>query len=78
MLAMTTIGTMSAGRRRRDVSGIVSNIVLAAATLAIGVVGQVESPVALIVVIATLCLAQLRVSLAGAFPTDRLGPAASL
>jgi low temperature requirement protein LtrA len=78
MLAMTTIGTMSAGRRRRDVFGIVSNIVLAGATLAIGVVGQVESPVALIVVVATLCLAQLRVSLGGALPTDRLGPAASL
>ena len=78
MLAMTTIGTTSAGRRRPEVSGIVSNIVLAAATLAIGVVGQVESPVALIVVMATLCLAQLRVSLAGVLPTDRLGPAASL
>jgi hypothetical protein len=77
MLAMTTIGAMSVGRRR-DAFAIVTNILLAASTLALGVLGYVESPVAAMVLIATLCLTQLRVSLAGVVPTKRLGHAASL
>jgi len=63
MLAMTAIGATSAGRRRHGFSGITNNILFAAATLTLGTVGRFESPVALITMIAALCLAQLAVSL---------------
>ena len=76
MLAMTAIGAASAGGRRNDSFGIMQNVALAAATLAIGLVGHFGSPVGLIVVIAALCLAQLGVSLAGAPSTGSLAHAA--
>ncbi|MGH8637291.1 MAG: low temperature requirement protein A [Burkholderiales bacterium] len=65
MLAMTTIAAASAGRWRPWSFGVMQNLALAAATLAIGIVGHFESPLALIVLIAALCLAQLGVSLTG-------------
>ena len=67
MLAMTAIGATSAGRQRSGSSSVTQNLVLAAATLTIGIVGQFESPVVLIITIAGLCLAQLWVSLTRAF-----------
>lgn len=63
MLAMTIICATSVGRRRPAWFGVVQNVALAAATLAIGIVGRFESPLALIVLIVTLCLAQLGVAL---------------
>ena len=65
MLAMTAIGAASPGRRRPTSFRVVQNVGLAAATLAIGMVGHLESPLVLIVLIATLCLAQLGVALNG-------------
>jgi low temperature requirement protein LtrA len=65
MLAMTTIGATSAGRRRPTSYGVVQNVGLAGATLAIGIVGHFESPLVMIALIVTLCLAQLGVSLTG-------------
>lgn len=65
MVAMTTIGAISAGRRRHDAFATMKNLGIAASTLAIGALGRVESPVTLIIVICALCLAQLRVSVAG-------------
>jgi low temperature requirement protein LtrA len=63
MLAMTAIGTASAGRQRSGSSDVIENLLLAAAMLAIGIFGHIDSPVVLIIVIAGLCLAQLGVSL---------------
>jgi hypothetical protein len=66
MLAMTAIGATSAGGQRRGSSSVTRNLMLAAATLTIGIVGQLESPVVLINTIAALCIAQFAVSLARA------------
>ncbi len=65
MLALTAIGATSSGRQRSGSSRVSQNLLLAAATLAIGIAmaGRVASPVVLIVTMATLCLAQLAVSL---------------
>jgi low temperature requirement protein LtrA len=63
MLAMTTIGATSSGERRPTSFGIMQNVALAAATVATGIVGHLESPLALILLIVALCLAQLGVSL---------------
>ena len=76
MVAMTAIGAASAGRGRHDSFRIMQNVALAAAMLAIGVFGHLGSPVALIIVIAALCLAQLSVSLAGTSSTGSLAHAA--
>lgn len=72
MLAMTTIGATSAGRRRPTSFGVMQNVGLAVATLAIGIVGHFESPLVLILLIVTLYLAQLGVVL------NRRSSAASL
>lgn len=69
MLAMTTIGATSSGERRPTSLGIAQNVALAAATLPIGILGHLESPLALIVLIVALCLAQLGASLTGATST---------
>jgi low temperature requirement protein LtrA len=69
MLAMTTIGATSAGRRRPTSFGVMQSVGLAAATLAIGIVGRFESPLVLILLIVTLCLAQLGVALNGGLST---------
>jgi low temperature requirement protein LtrA len=65
MLAMTAIGATSAGRWRPTSFGVMQNVGLAAATLAIGIVGHFESPLVLIVLIVMLYLAQLGVVLNG-------------
>jgi low temperature requirement protein LtrA len=65
MLAMTTIGATSAGRRRPTPFGVMQNVGLAAATLTIGILGHFESPLVLIVLIVMLYLAQLGVVLNG-------------
>lgn len=64
MVAMAAIGAAS-GRRRGGASRVTQHLLLAGATLAIGI-GHVESPPVLIVMIAGLCFAQLGVSLAPA------------
>jgi len=66
MLAMTAIGAASAGRPGGGSSGVTQHLLLAGATLTIGMVGHVESPAVLIIMIAGLCFAQLGVSLARA------------
>jgi len=63
MLSLTVIGATSAARRRQASGSIAGNLTIAAATLAIAVVGHLESPVLLIVMISGLCVAQLAVSL---------------
>jgi low temperature requirement protein LtrA len=65
MLAMTTIGATSEGRRRPTSFGVMQNVGLAAATLTIGILGHFESPLVLIVLIVMLYLAQLGVVLNG-------------
>ena len=72
MSAMTAIGATSAGRQLRGSSSVMPNLGLAAATLAIGIAGHFESPVAVIIAIASLCLTQLGVSLARLPRTVRL------
>jgi low temperature requirement protein LtrA len=64
MAAMTAIDRTSAGHRRDAGSGIVlRSMVLAAATLAIGVSGRFTVPVLLIATLASLCALQLVLSL---------------
>jgi low temperature requirement protein LtrA len=75
MLAMAMIGATSAGRQASDWFRVLQNVALAAATLAVGIVGHVESPVTLIIVIMILCVAQLGVSLAGTSSTSSLSRA---
>ena len=75
MLAMTAIGAASPGRRRPTSFTVMQNVELAAATLAIGMVGHLESPFVLIVLIATLCLAQLGVALSGRASTASMARA---
>ena len=75
MLAMTAIGAASPGRRRPTSFRVVQNVGLSAATLALGMVGHFESPLILIVLIATLCLAQLGVALNGRASTASLARA---
>jgi low temperature requirement protein LtrA len=71
MLALIVIGATSAGRRH-DARGAIQNATLAVTMLMIGIVGRFESPVALIAVIAALCVAQLSVSLARVSQTGSL------
>ena len=78
MLGMTAIGATSAGRQLSGSSSVMPNLGLAAATLAIGIAGHFESPVALIVTIAAMCLAQLGVSLARPSRIVRLVHAAAV
>lgn len=63
MLAMTTIGWTSVGRRRHRSAGIPQSLAVAAATLAIGLTGLFTVPVMLIATLAVLCGAQLGLSL---------------
>ena len=64
MAAMTVIDMTSAGHRRHARSGILSpSMVLAAATLAIGISSEFTVPVLLIATLAGLCTLQLTLSL---------------
>lgn len=63
MLALTTIGATPTGRQRRASTGIALNLIIAAAVMAFAVLGELESPVILIVTITGLCVVQLVVSL---------------
>lgn len=63
MVAMTVIGWTSASNRRRHSSEVAWNLVLVAATLALGFGGGYEYPVVLIVAVAALCVAQLCLTL---------------
>jgi len=64
MAAMTVIDLTSAGHRHHVRSGILPpSLVLAAATLAIGISGQFTVPVLLIAILAGLCTLQLTLSL---------------
>ena len=64
MAAMTAIDRTSAGHRRHAGSGIVPrSMLLAAATLAIGISGRFTVPVLLIATLAGLCALQLMLSL---------------
>jgi low temperature requirement protein LtrA len=68
MFALTAIGATSAGRRRRQSSTVVQSMALAGAMLAVGIGGHFESPLSLILLMVTLCLAQLGVALNGKSP----------
>jgi low temperature requirement protein LtrA len=71
MVAMTAIGATLASRQRIGRSRIGLSLGLAAATIASGGIGYLQSPVLLIVTIATLCLIQLLVSLRPPLRTAR-------
>lgn len=62
MTAMTVVGAASASRRRQPV-GWIPHLTLAAVTIATGNIVRLTSPVALIVTLAALSIAQLVVSL---------------
>jgi low temperature requirement protein LtrA len=59
MVAMTVVGWTSVSNRRRHPSEVAWNLVLVAATLALGSGGGFAYPVVLIVGVTALCLAQL-------------------
>jgi low temperature requirement protein LtrA len=66
MVAMSAIGTASAGRRLRISAATSRSMALALAMLVVGcTVSGFGSPVAMVVVIASLCLGQLVVALSG-------------
>jgi low temperature requirement protein LtrA len=70
MLAITTVGLTSAGRRHRA-SDVPAHLILSAVTVAIASAIPYGSPLALIVAIAAVCFAQLAVSLKLAPPAHR-------
>jgi low temperature requirement protein LtrA len=69
MVAMSLIGAASPGHRRRISSSISRSMALALAMLVVGyIVSGFGSPVAMVVVIAGLSVAQLAVALSGTLP----------
>ena len=69
MIAMTVIGIASAGRRLRISSATLRSMALTLAMLVVGfTVSGFGSPVAMVVVIASLSLGQLAVALSGTLP----------
>ena len=69
MIAMTVIGTVSADRRLRISSATSRSMALTLAMLVVGfTVSGFGSPVAMVVVIASLSLGQLAVALSGTLP----------
>jgi low temperature requirement protein LtrA len=77
MLAMTVVGATSSRQRGHRTAGAVIHVALALVTIAAVGIGEVRSPVVLIVMLAASCVAQLSVSLHGAPPVWR-PPYASL
>lgn len=75
MIAMTVIDATSGGRRRIGSFQVVVTLTLAAVTLALGIGSHIESPVALIVTIAALCITQLVWSLSRTSPDPPLAHA---
>jgi low temperature requirement protein LtrA len=71
MVAMTVIDVTSTARRRNRSRHVAQNLALAGTTLALGIVGHIESAVVLIVAIAALCVAQLVLSLRRISPSHR-------
>jgi steroid 5-alpha reductase family enzyme len=65
MLAMTAIGATSAAGRHLSPVDVLRTVAIASATVAIGLTGRFTAPVALIATLASLCAAQLALSLAG-------------
>jgi low temperature requirement protein LtrA len=63
MVAMTVIGSTSASTRRRRLTEVAWNLVLVAATLALGFGGGYHYPAVLIIAVTALCLAQLCLAL---------------
>jgi low temperature requirement protein LtrA len=63
MVAMIVIGWTSASSRCRNPSAVAWNLVLVAATLALGFGGGYDYPVVLIIAVTALCVAQLCLSL---------------
>ena len=68
MIAMTVIGIASAGRRLRISSATSRSVALTLAMLVVGFTISIGSPVAMVVVIASLSLSQLAVALSGTLP----------
>jgi low temperature requirement protein LtrA len=64
MLSMTAIGAASAGRRRHGPSRVIPQVGLAMATLAIGMLCRLSTPVVTVALVASMCAAQLALSLA--------------
>ena len=72
MLAMAVIEMASAGRRECQSSTLWRSLLLAVAMLAVGsIVEELESPVLMVVAIASLCGAQVAVALSGTFRLDQ-------
>jgi len=63
MIAMTVIGAASASRQQRESVRWLPHVGLAAGAVGVGTIGSISSPVAFIMAMAALCVAQLGVSL---------------
>jgi hypothetical protein len=63
MLSLSVIGAVSTGRRASGASSLFWNLLIAVVTVIVSVAAHIESPVVMIVVIASSCLSQLAVSL---------------
>jgi low temperature requirement protein LtrA len=73
MVAMTVIAAASPHAHRQRPTRWLAHLALAAATIGLGVTASVTLPVALAVSLATLCVAQLALSLAGSSPAQPQG-----
>ena len=71
MGALTMIGAASPAGSRYTATGMAKSLGLAMGTLALGITGGIASPVALIVVLALLCLAQVLVSVSAVVVPER-------
>ena len=78
MLSMSVIGATSAGRGARGSPSLLANMLIAAVTIAIGVVAQITSPVVMILTLAGLCVSQLVVSIPRGTPQAALEHHAAL
>jgi low temperature requirement protein LtrA len=70
MVAMSAIGAASAGRRSRS-RELMPQLAIAGGVLAMGIVGRVESPPAMIAIVAAACAVQLVLSL-GAWRSPKI------
>ena len=78
MLSMSVIGAASTGRRARGSPSLLANLLIAMATIGIGVAAQITSPVVMILTLAGLCVSQLVVSLPRGAQKTTLPPHSSV
>lgn len=75
MLSLSAVGALSTGRRERGASSLRSNLLIAIVTVIVGLVAHIESPVVMILLLATGCVSQLAVSLPRQSASATLAPA---